>query len=416
MSKITQLNLDGALLEVKDPRFENDKFFQYNLGTISETPDTSQNETLQKIYDAAASGGSVMAIYDGILLDVSEVSADKMVLSSSSGLTFLKINATVTAGAVTEAVRISTTPIIYGETDYEDGVTPLPTGTIYCYWGGSSTVQGLTFSSPNPFTLGTVSGLKGNQTKVEYSTDKSTWNDWDGGDITAVSNSNGDYIVIVRGEGGTRTTVSEPDSSTYAGINATQFKTTGTDITVSGNLTDFLDYTTTPTECGCMARLFRSCTGITDVSNLVFPETYTGYHTFNSMFNNCTSLTKTPVLPCKLLTKCCYYMMFQSCTSITKPIVWPEGMTMDGTSSDLATSNYASYMYAGCSGIKISKTPVDNWTPWTVIDIPNTLWPSGDGYCNNCINGMLDGCAGDVIDISNDDDSVNHLVVYIENK
>lgn len=136
MSKITQLNLDGALLEVKDPRFENDKFFQYNLGTISETPDTSQNETLQKIYDAAASGGSVMAIYDGILLDVSEVSADKMVLSSSSGLTFLKINATVAAGVVTEAVRISTTPIIYGETDYEDGVTPLPTGTIYCYWGG----------------------------------------------------------------------------------------------------------------------------------------------------------------------------------------------------------------------------------------------------------------------------------------
>lgn len=134
MSKITQLNLDGALFEVKDPRFENDKFFQYNLGTISETPDTSQNETLQKIYDAAASGGSVMAIYDGILLDVSEVSADKMVLSSSSGLTFLKINVTVTAGAVTEAVRISTTPIIYGETDYEDGVTPLPTGTIYCYW------------------------------------------------------------------------------------------------------------------------------------------------------------------------------------------------------------------------------------------------------------------------------------------
>lgn len=137
MSKITQLNLDGALLEVKDPRFENDKFFQYNLGTISETPDTSQNETLQKIYDAAASGGSVMAIYDGILLDVSEVSADKMVLSSSSGLTFLKINATVTAGAVTEAVRISTTPIIYGEVDYEDGVTPLPTGTIYCYYAAS---------------------------------------------------------------------------------------------------------------------------------------------------------------------------------------------------------------------------------------------------------------------------------------
>ena len=137
MSKITQLNLDGALFEVKDPRFENDKFFQYNLGTISETPDTSQNETLQKIYDAAASGGSVMAIYDGILLDVSEVSADKMVLSSSSGLTFLEINATVTAGAVTEAVRISTTPILYGDTDYEDGVTPLRTGTIYCYYEAS---------------------------------------------------------------------------------------------------------------------------------------------------------------------------------------------------------------------------------------------------------------------------------------
>lgn len=137
MSKITHVNLDGGQYAMSDPRFENDKFLQYDLGAIAETSDTSQNETLQKIYDAAASGGSVAAVYNGIILEVSEVSTDKMILSSKINLTFTEVEAKITSGTVESAVSRKVTPITYGEDEPEIGVTPLPSGTIYCRWGGS---------------------------------------------------------------------------------------------------------------------------------------------------------------------------------------------------------------------------------------------------------------------------------------
>lgn len=132
MSKITHVNLDGGQYAMSDPRFENDKFLQYDLGAIAETSDTSQNETLQKIYDAASSGGSVAAVYNGIILEVSEVSTDKMILSSKINLTFTEVEAKITSGTVESAVSRKVTPITYGEDEPEIGVTPLPSGTIYC--------------------------------------------------------------------------------------------------------------------------------------------------------------------------------------------------------------------------------------------------------------------------------------------
>lgn len=328
MSKITQLNLDGALLEVKDPRFENDKFFQYNLGTISETPDTSQNETLQKIYDAAASGGSVMAIYDGILLDVSEVSADKMVLSSSSGLTFLKINATVAAGVVTEAVRISTTPIIYGEVDYEDGVTPLPTGTIYCYWGGTSDVdpEGLTFTSDNPFTL-KFAGNGGYSTpaNIEMTTNGNDWSQFNSASVitfdSAMNTATGKHTIAVR----SNDYINDVSDSEYVTDFYTFTSTNGSNISVSKNLsyiTGGKNYTNTP---AVFAHLFAGFTELVDASQMVM-DTLTGlpYNICNQMFANCTKLTQVcNINLAETIDKAydrCFYNMFAGCSSLETSI------------------------------------------------------------------------------------------------
>lgn len=337
MSKITQLNLDGALLEVKDPRFENDKFFQYNLGTISETPDTSQNETLQKIYDAAASGGSVMAIYDGILLDVSEVSADKMVLSSSSGLTFLKINATVTAGAVTEAVRISTTPIIYGEVDYEDGVTPLPTGTIYCYWGGVVKKDGLMFSSPNPFTMTygpdtltqTYASTYVSPATIEISSDAENWTVYTPGDpivATEVTNSNGtQYQFYIKTDGHVNTPLLNPAELASSG--SYWFKCTeGSDIKISGDLdwmwgkksmqaAECADFYAAYTGESMFGGMFVGISAITDVSEMVFPSETTKA-CYSKMFTNCSELKKISKIPAAEIADFAFTHMYQGCPKL----------------------------------------------------------------------------------------------------
>ena len=52
-------------------------------------------------------------------------------------------------------------------------------------------------------------------------------------------------------------------------------------------------------------------------------ESVVGYG-FTSMFRDCTSLTKAPVLPATTLGDSCYYHMFNGCTSLTKAPVLPE--------------------------------------------------------------------------------------------
>ena len=47
-------------------------------------------------------------------------------------------------------------------------------------------------------------------------------------------------------------------------------------------------------------------------------NTTPGTDTFNSLFRNCTSLTKAPVLPATTITDSCYYQMFYGCQSLTE--------------------------------------------------------------------------------------------------
>lgn len=334
MSKITHVNLDGGQYAMSDPRFENDKFFQYNLGAIAETSDTSQNETLQKIYDAAASGGSVAAVYNGIILEVSEVSTDKMILSSKINLTFTEVEAKITSGTVESAVSRKVTPITYGEDEPEIGVTPLPAGTIYCRWGGVVEKEGLMFSSPNPFTLKFTSMFgKPEGVNIEISKDGTnfetgTWDEDEGGVLLVadtLTESNG-YTVYIKVD----------NLVMFANFSCV----TGSNITVSGKL-DYLWGQQFPGEGSMSDMLFANFTELVSAKDLVFPADYTISYSF--LFQNCTGLVTPPsILPATTLSENCYGSMFDSCTSLTSAPELP--------ATTLADSCYNT-MFVGCSSL-----------------------------------------------------------------
>lgn len=65
--------------------------------------------------------------------------------------------------------------------------------------------------------------------------------------------------------------------------------------------------------------LFRNCTKILnhESKELVLPATTLSINCYQSMFSNCSSLTKAPDLKAETLTRSCYSSMFSSCTSLT---------------------------------------------------------------------------------------------------
>ena len=83
------------------------------------------------------------------------------------------------------------------------------------------------------------------------------------------------------------------------------------------------------------ASLFRGCTKLVSVENLVLPATTLANQCYNSMFNGCTSLTTAPKeLPATTLAKNCYQSMFWDCKSLT-------------TAPELPATTLADNCYAG---------------------------------------------------------------------
>ena len=150
----------------------------------------------------------------------------------------------------------------------------------------------LSFIGNEDFTLKTANTTKNWNGTLEYSTDTSTWNIWDG--ITTISSS--ENKLYLRGTDNTKICYY------YLNINSDEetfgnFIFTGTDnlkIACEGNIENLLDYKTV------------SAGGHPAMTN----ECYTG------MFQGCTSLTTAPELPATSLANFCYGYMFQGCTNI----------------------------------------------------------------------------------------------------
>ena len=203
---------------------------------------------------------------------------------------------------------------------------------------------------------------------VEYSTDRNTWTEWDGSEIS----SSGKKLYL-RGSGNT----------TFRTKRGAQFVLSAR-AACSGNIQTLLEYSNPPAAMAdsCYQGMFYNCTNLTAApalpattltpgcyqnmfyrcTNLVqapeLPATTLANDCYRGMFNGCTSLTVAPELPATTLTYNCYQSMFNGCTSLTAAPELP--------ATTLASYCYQS-MFNGCTSLKISTTQSSEYpTAWRI--------------------------------------------------
>ena len=207
-------------------------------------------------------------------------------------------------------------------------------------WKKYEAIPCLSFTGNEDFTLKTANTTKNWDGTLEYSTDTSTWNTWNGTEISSAGNK-----LYLRGIGNTKITGS---SSSF------RFVFTGTDalkIACKGNIENLLDYETVsagghPTMGKyCYGYMFRDCKSLTTAPEL--PATTLANNCYESMFYGCTSLTTAPALPATTLTNGCYKDMFKNCTTLTTAPKLP--------ATTLTNLCYASMFY-GCAALTTAPT------------------------------------------------------------
>ena len=193
----------------------------------------------------------------------------------------------------------------------------------------------LSFIGNEDFTLKTYNTTKNWDGTLQYSTNGSTWNTWNGTEI-----SSADSKLYLRGTGNTKIT---GNSYKY------KFVFTGTDalkIVCKGNIENLLDYETVSAgghpimSNYCYYYMFNDCTSLTKAPAL--PATTLAVGCYGYMFYGCTSLTTAPALPATTLAESCYEYMFYGCTSLTTAPELP--------ATTLANYCY-SYMFYGCTSL-----------------------------------------------------------------
>ena len=250
----------------------------------------------------------------------------------------------------------------------------------------------LSFIGNEDFTLNTYNNSKNWDGTLEYSTDTTTWNTWNGTKISSSGNK-----LYLRGSGNTKIGYYYYDEDTDEEIFG-NFVFTGTDalkIACKGNVENLLDYETVsagghPTmaklcyyfmfsDCtslttapelpattltdGCYSYMFNGCTSLITAPEL--PATTLADNCYSSMFVNCTSLISAPALPATTLAVGCYLSMFYGCTALT---------TAPSLPATTLTENCYFQMFNGCTSLT------------TAPELPATTLVTG------CYNYMFNGC------------------------
>ena len=270
-------------------------------------------------------------------------------------------------------------------------------------WKKYEVVTYLSFIGNEDFTLKTYNTTKNWDGTLEYSTDTTTWNTWDGTEISSAGHN-----LYLRGTGNTKITGNSLDY---------RFVFTGTSalkIACEGNIENLLDYETVsagghPTMANyCYSYMFNGCTSLTTAPEL--PATTLAERCYNSMFQGCTSLTTAPALPATTLAEGCYQDMFRECASLTAAPELP-ATTLAGAcysymfkdctalttapalpATTLAVTCYYS-MFRDCTSIKMSTTKTGEYQ--TVYRIPK----SGTGTTAiNALDNMFTNTGGTFAD------------------
>ena len=113
--------------------------------------------------------------------------------------------------------------------------------------------------------------------------------------------------------------------------------------------------------------LFKSCTTLKSAENLILPATTLTERCYESMFEDCTSLTKMPELPATTLANYCYHRMFAGCSSLTELPELPAT-----TLSDYCYQ----HMFYNCTSLINSKR----------------ITLSATTLASHCCHGMFDSC------------------------
>lgn len=307
------------------------------------------------LWDSAAPYEQWGASNDAILIDLgTEVQSRLGVFidrSKDEEVTFIsKFNSTLIVGSLT----------IQGGESYTQGWVQI-----------SSTIDTnfLTFSSPSTFTLGVVDNTKHWDGTLEYSTDASTWNIWDG--TTTLSANNGK--LYLRGTRNTKIT-------TYSG----RWALNGSNISCEGNIENLLDYTIVSKGAhpmmgeSCFKYMFYNCTNLISAPEL--PALTLTPDCYYNLFFGCTGLTRAPALPATSLATRCYFGMFERCTGLTSIPILPATVLPD---------ECYRYMFQYCTQIKLSAVQTNEYK--TAYRIPEI----GNGTAGtDALTNMFNGCGG----------------------
>lgn len=261
----------------------------------------------------------------------------------------------------------------------------------------------LTFSSSAAFTLAVKNATKNWDGTLEYSTDRTTWEDWDG---TTTLMSGANNKLYLRGINNTHIVPS------VASMESGGLAITGANVRCSGNIETLLDYEVVlrggHPAMGelCFYALFYGCAALVSAPELKaitlstlcygdmfhdcinlrvppqLPATTLAQQCYQRMFNGCTALTNAPALPAETLTMFCYNRMFESCTSLVQlpklSALW------------LPWACYSS-MFRGCSKIKLSQTQAEEYA--YSYRIPTRGTGSGDDV-GRAMGNMFSGTGG----------------------
>ena len=228
------------------------------------------------------------------------------------------------------------------------------------------------FSSPTSFTIrrqydSYVDKWDGT---IEYSTDKITWNTWNGSTTITAGLIGLNYYIYFRGSN--NTTLYDGSATDDGGC----WVISGSNVSVSGDLEYLLDYSTvelgnhpvpadkcfaywlkegvlngqlvsasglrltTSVSASCYEALFYNCVNLETPP--ILPATTLADRCYFSMFSGCTSLDTAPTLPALTMAQACYAYMFEGCTDLILPPILP--------STALAYGCYGS-MFKDCTGL-----------------------------------------------------------------
>lgn len=219
---------------------------------------------------------------------------------------------------------------------------------------------------------------------IQVSTNKTNW-------ISYTSSTSGTYLRLLNT--GDKLYV-RASNNYYAASTVYNYFSSTKKFNVSGNIMslcygdNFVNQTALlPGTSYTFYSLFRNCTTLVDISNLILPATtLTNYcysnmfygcsslitapsilpattlrnDCYRSMFDRCSSLTTAPELPATTLAQNCYRSMFYNCTSLTTAPELP--------ATSLLSSCYQ-YMFYGCTLINYVKalftTDISSTTAYT---------------------------------------------------